>query len=110
MKEIYRSFEGLLDVDCQFGYILYAVKGGDLIEYESVSVWSDSRSERARIPARYLPTDSYDDALNIVKLVDACRNGTLPGGQYFFRGKWWSYDRISKISKRYRFQHWMECV
>lgn len=37
MQEIYRSFEGKLDVDCQEGYIISELKETYQIEY--LSVW-----------------------------------------------------------------------
>ena len=41
MKEIYRSFEGKLDVDNQEGYIVY--QGNGFFEIHNISVWSDKK-------------------------------------------------------------------
>ena len=46
MKEIYRSFDGKLDVDNQSGYIVY--EGNGFYEIESFSVWR-SGSKRVRL-------------------------------------------------------------
>lgn len=106
MNEIYRSFEGKLNVDCQEGYILYTINDGELIEYEGLSVWQDTETERARIPARYLPAPEYANTEKISELIADCHNGTIPGGQVWVDGKWWSYDTIQKIQQRRQDNRW----
>lgn len=110
MKEIYRSFEGKLNVDCQEGYILYTVNNGDLIEYEGLSVWADTKTERARIPARYLSEADYGNLDKIMDLVGDCYYGNLPGGQIHINGKWWSYDTICKIQQKHHDNNWMRYI
>ena len=41
MKEVYRSFEGKLDVDNQTGTIVY--DGGEYWQFESLSVWQGAQ-------------------------------------------------------------------
>lgn len=110
MKEIYRSFEGKLGVEQQEGYILYTVNNGDLIEYEGLSVWEDAKTERARIPVRYLPASDYDNLGKITELVGDCYYGNLPGGQIHIKGKWWSYDTICKIQQKHNDNAWMRYI
>lgn len=106
MNEIYRSFDGKLGVSCQSGYILYSLNNGDLIEYEGLSVWGDAKTERARIPARYLAPSEYSDFDKIAELVAECYYGTLPDGQIYISGKWWTYDAICKIQRQHHTNNW----
>lgn len=109
-SEIYRSFEGKLGVEQQRGYILYELADGELIEYESISVWEDEHTEHARIPSRFLPASEYSNINKIAELVADCYYGNLAGGQIFFRGKWWSYDTIRKIQQKNRDNCWHRYV
>lgn len=47
MKEIYRSFEGKLDVENQEGYIVY--EGNGFYEVRNISVWSDKTDGSFRV-------------------------------------------------------------
>lgn len=111
MKEIYRSFDGKLNVDQQDGYILYSTDdGGALIEYEGLSVWQDVRTERARIPADHLPPEQYGDTERIGELVADCWCGNLAAGQIYFCGKWWSGDKIREIQRKNNDLQWQRYV
>lgn len=110
MKELYRSFEGNLGVEQQEGYILYSINGGALIEYEGLSVWQDSRTERARIPTEYLPPKQYSNAERIGDLIMDCWAGNFPSGQIYFRGKWWSGEKIRAIQSRKNDMQWQKYV
>lgn len=46
-KEVYSSFEGKLNVDCQNGYIITEIK--DFYEVEFLSVWQDIPDKKVRI-------------------------------------------------------------
>lgn len=110
MEEIYRSFDGKLGAEQQEGYILYSVNSGDLIEYEGLSVWENTETARARIPARYLPETDYGNLEKIGELIVDCYNGNLPGGQIHINGKWWSYNAICKIQEQHQDNHWMRYI
>lgn len=96
-EEIYRSFEGFLNVDQQCGYILYSISDGAMIEYEWLSVWQDASTERARFPAKLLPPSEYSNGALLGELVVNCMDGVIEGGQYFHKDRWWSAETIHKI-------------
>lgn len=109
MTEIYRSFEGKLDVDQQEGYILYSVNSGALIEYEGLSVWQTG-AERARIPAEHLPPEQYGNTERIGALIVDCWDGHFPRGQIYFHGKWWSGEKIRTIQAKKNDMQWYKYV
>lgn len=110
MKEIYRSFEGKLNADQQNGYILYSVNGGALIEYEGLSVWQDVHTDRARIPADKLTPEQYGNVALISELIADCCAGNLSAGQIYFRGKWWSGEKIREIQRKNNDMQWQRYV
>lgn len=110
MRELYRSFEGKLSVDQQDGYILYSINDGALVEYNSLSVWQDQRSERAHIPAALLRPEDYGNSDKIGGLVVDCWFGNLPDGQIYFRGKWWTGKAIRAIQAKHNDNNWQRYV
>ena len=55
MQEIYRSFEGKLDVDCQDGYIILELKERYQIEW--LSIWG--KTNKIRVRKDLLPVEVY---------------------------------------------------
>lgn len=104
--EVYSSFEGKLDVDQQEGYVLYLTE--NFIEYNWLSVWQDDQTSRARFPIGALPEESYGDRDKVWNLVAQCWDGTLPGGQIMYKGKWWSDTTIRKIQDAHQDMTWQK--
>lgn len=109
MKEIYRSFAGKLSPDNTDGYIIYDA-GSGLLEIESVSVRPDVAKSRIRVPAELLPASAFADVARIGELTIDADNGCYSRGQTFFRGKWFSGDKIAEIQRANRDQNWKKYV
>ena len=102
MKEIYQSFEGKLDYDQQFGYIVS--QGNGFYEVESFSVWK-SGSHKVRLKD---PVDWTDfDAIAIASV--GVERGVVEG-QAFYNGKWYSTETINKIQDRWGDYDWKSYV
>ncbi len=102
MKEIYRSFDGKLDVDNQSGYIVY--EGNGFYEIESFSVWR-SGSKRVRLKA---PVD-WTDLAAIGEATLGVEHGVVEG-QAFYKGKWYGTETINRIQNKYGDYSWQAYV
>lgn len=109
MKELYRSFEGKLNVENQTGYIIYATSNG-LLEIEELSVLPDAKTHRYRIPADLLPETDYANVEKIGALTADLWFGLYENGQIFFNGKWFSGKTISRIQQKNRDKFWQRYV
>lgn len=105
MKEIYRSFEGKLDVDNQSGYIIYELKDFFQIMWLSVS----SKTQRIRIGKKLLTTDDFKNENKLAEMSLAVEDGNI-NGQFHYHDKWYDYQTICKIQKRYQDYNWKKYV
>lgn len=103
MKEIYRSFEGKLDVDNQDGYIVYEGKG--FFEIHSISVWSDKKDWKCRIK-KEMNWKDWDAVCEECYFVE---NGSADG-QAFYNGKWYGSELIRKIMNDHQDYCWQKYV
>ena len=103
MKEIYRSFEGKLDVDNQEGYIIY--EGNGFFEIHSISVWSDKKDWKCRIK-KEMNWKDWDAVSEECYFVE---NGSADG-QAFYDGKWYGSDLIRKIMNDHQDYCWQKYV
>ena len=92
MKEVYRSFEGKLNVDQREGYVVYDC--GDVYEIHHIKVDMDVRGSKYRIYKEDLPdlTDNVKIAEIELEICDGIRRGAI-----FYRWKWYDQELISKI-------------
>lgn len=107
MKEIYRTFEGKLDVQNQFGTILY-VTGTNKIMAESLSAWSDIKTSRYRFPEsekynRNSPEKIMEDLGEIEYDIE---NGRIEG-EVFYNNKWVCPQKIMDAHKTYKWRQYV---
>lgn len=87
MQEIYRSFEGKLDMSNQSGYIVYQIENGKYgYQIESLSIDSEKQEPKIRIMAADAPKD-WTDLTAIGELIDAVDCGRIPG-QMIYKEHW----------------------
>ena len=98
-KEIYRTFDGMLDVDNTDGYIIYSI-GDDMLEVESISVRPDVVTDRFRVPSNLLPESDFGNLLKLGELAIETGDGVYTRGQTFYNGKWYSGATITEIQKK----------
>ena len=103
MKEIYRSFEGKLNAENQFGYIVYELKNG--YEIRNISVWTDMPDGSFRV-TKPLTWSNIDEIAEACFMVE---NGTLDG-QALYKGKWYSTDVINDIQRKHNDGNWKRYV
>lgn len=108
-KEIYRSFDGMLDVDNPDGYIIYSI-GDDMLEVESISVRPDVVLDRFRVPSVVLPEYDFGNLLKLGELAIETGDGVYSRGQTFYNGKWYSGDTITAIQKKNDDLNWQNYV
>lgn len=108
-KELYRSFEGKLDVGNEEGYIIYNIGGGRL-QIERYNVWTHGPQEPFRIPAKLLPPEDYGNEAKIVELCVDAWYGRRAGTEIFFRDRWYSDEAIEKIQKLHEDNVWQKYV
>lgn len=101
MKEVYRSFEGKLNVDQREGYVVYDC--GDVYEIHHLSVYSDVRDSRMRVFKEDLPdlTDTAKIAEIELEICDGVRRGAI-----FYRCRWYNQDLINKIQRMNDDMNW----
>ena len=83
MKELYRSFEGLLNIDNPSGYVVYELK--EWYQVDFLNVYCDVADSKVRFAKDYAP-DHWGNAKAIAELDDAVFCGRIPG-QMYYRGK-----------------------
>ena len=100
MQEIYRSFEGKLDVDCQDGYIILELKERYQIEW--LSIWG--KTNKIRVRKDLLPVEDFGNASKISELFTDISHGCLKGCMYYYktRGiamkKYWRFKGKTKVT------------
>lgn len=107
-KEVYRSFEGMLNVETQVGYIIYELS--DLYEIELLSVWSEDSTVRFRVPKSLLPADKFGDEALIGELNLAADDGVYDDAQTMWHSKWYKGSTIRKIQESNRDYYWRRYV
>jgi hypothetical protein len=106
MKEVYRSFDGKLDINNQYGYIVYDLEKYYEIQFLSVD---SPNAGKIRIKKEYMP-DDFSDEEKIAELQTSIEDGCTDAGQCFYRGKWYSFDKISKIQAQNQDYNWKKFV
>ena len=95
-KEVYRSFEGKLDVDCRDGYIILELK--DFWEIRFLTV--DGSDDMVRIRKEFLSENDFSNRDKINDLYVSIYFNWGDFGQCWFNGKWYGYDTICKIQRK----------
>lgn len=106
-KEVYRSFEGMLDMDNQNGYVIYELK--DFFEVHFLSLESNSDS-KVRIRKEFLPEEDFGNSKKITSLTVDIENGAADYGQCWWNGKWYGYNTIDKIIRQHDDYCWKRYV
>lgn len=108
MKEIYRSFEGkLTPVEQESGYIISEYE--DMFQVDQVSI-EQGHDTSFRVPKEFLPKEQFDNLDKIGQLDVGTTNGCVPGGQTFYKGKWYSDEAIHRIQKSNQDNNWRKYV
>lgn len=92
--------------DQRESYSLYALDGGDIIEFEDWRIYDYYTPRRFRFPASCLPATEYGSLDKLGDLRLDCEYGNLPGGQWYHKGRWWSSESIRKIQKKVNHPEW----
>lgn len=106
MQEIYRSFEGKLDVDCQDGYIILELKERYQIEW--LSIWW--KTNKIRVRKDLLPVEDFGNASKISELFTDISHGCLKGCMYYYKNSWYSYEKILEIQRKNQSNNWQAYV
>lgn len=106
MKEIYRSFEGKLDVG-EDGYFVNELE--DFYEIHTLSTRTGIPDELCRVRKSAMPDPDWADWYTIGKICVEVRNGVLDG-QAFYDGKWYSTETIHKIQAKNKDYFWQRYV
>lgn len=104
MKEIYRSFEGVLGVENQAGYIVYDT--GKFWEIHELSVHQIG-AEKFRI-SKNVQFD-WTDSAEVGRVEISVTSGAVDG-QAWYKGKWYSTETIHKIQADNQELEWRKCV
>lgn len=91
-KEVYRSFDSVLDGENREGYIIYEIT--DFFEIHFLSVYSNGNECKFRVSKNALENFENIDLISklYAEVDDGCRVG-----QTFWRDRWYSQDLINKI-------------
>ena len=107
MKEVYRSFEGMLDMDNQNGYVIYELKNFFEIHFLNIESNSDSK---VRIRKELLPEEDFGNSKKITSLTIDIENGAADYGQCWWHDKWYGYEAIDKIIRQHDDYCWKRFV
>lgn len=96
MKEVYRSFEGKLDVNNQEGYVIYDFENMYQVEFLSVERGKD---RHFRISKDVLQPDDFSDFVKLAEFEIDIVNGcyAYDDMQFKYNGKWYTGNDIVKI-------------
>lgn len=110
MQEVYRSFEGKLDVGNQRGYIIY--DGVTFYEIHFISVWSDEKDHKVRIPKTLINAADFSDREKLDVIGFQIENGAFDSenAQTFYKGKWYSGVLINKIQRARQDHNWKKYI
>lgn len=101
MKEVFRSFEGKLNLDNRTGYIIY--DHDDFYEVHFLNIDLDIDDSKIRIPKSV--EFEFDDLDKISGIQTDIENGCRKG-QVFYNGKWYNQESINKIQKSHNDYSW----
>lgn len=104
--EVYRSFDGKLDVENQAGYVITELK--DFYEVEFLSVWGGHG--RVRIRKERLAVSDFGNLEKIDELREDIECGRADYGQCYYDGKWYGYEAICKIQTANQSNEWKPYV
>ncbi|MFQ7471149.1 MAG: hypothetical protein ACLRML_02515 [[Ruminococcus] lactaris] len=102
--ELYRSFEGKLNIETQSGYIIYEIS--DYYEIEFVSLGTGATS-KFRV-SKDMQFD-FTDKCKIGELDVGVCDGTIKG-QAFYKEKWYSTELINKMQKEHQDYNWRKYI
>ena len=99
MKEIYRSFEGKLTAENQFGYIIS--EGNGFWQIEHVSTWIDTPDTAYRITKTALSESDFGNLEKIGEIELSIDDGCYESDkmQVRYKGIWYSCPKIRKIQE-----------
>lgn len=108
MKEIYRSFEGKLDVNNQSGYIIE--EGNDFYQVSFLSVQDDQKDDKIRV-SKEIKFD-FTDVDRIAEIATDIENGCYDSEkcQVLYNGKWYSGKTINKIQNANKDYRWKRYI
>ena len=102
-NEVYRSFEGKLDVDHPSGYIITELK--DFYEVEFLSIESNNPA-KFRIGKEFLSQEDFQDEQKLLGLMADVENGCILNGQAYYKERWYSGETISRIQNQKQDYNW----
>ena len=108
MKEIYRSFEGKLNVNNQSGYIIE--EGNDFYQISFLSVQNDQKDDKIRV-SKEIKFD-FTDVDKIAEIALDIENGCYDSEkcQVLYNGKWYSGKTINKIQNANKDYRWIRYI
>lgn len=108
-KEIWRSFEGKLGTENQYGWIVYDI--GEYLEIESLSAWNDTQTRRTRISKEEINEEIYKDMIKLTDAEEMVRNGIMEGQYYSTKtNKWYKTETIRKIQEKNNDKNWQKYI
>lgn len=108
MKEIYRSFEGKLNVNNQSGYTIE--EGNDFYQISFLSIQDDQKDDKIRI-SKEIKFD-FTDVDKIAEIALDIENGCYDSEkcQVLYNGKWYSGKTINKIQNANKDYRWKRYI
>ena len=108
MKEIYRSFEGKLNVNNQSGYIIE--DGNDFYQISFLSIQDDQKDDKIRV-SKEIKFD-FTDVDKIAEIALDIENGCYDSEkcQVLYDGKWYSGKTINKIQNANKDYRWKRYI
>lgn len=108
-KEIWRSFEGKLGVENQYGWIVYETE--KYYDIESLSVWNDTQTRHTRIAKEEINEEIYKDMIKLTDAEEMVRNGIMEGQYYSTKtNKWYKTETIKKIQEKNNDKEWQKYI
>lgn len=106
MKEVYTSYDGLLDVDHQSKYTIF--ESDNFYQIETKSVWTDKEDQYIRISKSLLKESDFNNIEKISEIWQDIENGCYndPNCQIMYKNKWYSGTTINKIQNDKKDYRW----
>lgn len=101
-KEIYKSFDGKLDLDHQYGYIIYETD--DYYRIESLSLGSET--SLTLVEKQHIDLDKVSDIEYIGSILVDVDHGCIPGKVYF-KHRWHSPREIMESHNDYNWKKYI---
>lgn len=106
MKEIYRSFDGVLELG-ESGYRV--VELNDYYEINETNTRANIPDVNFRVAKDEAAGVDWSDLAKIGELEIGVKDGKIPG-QYMAKGKWYSTDLIHKIQNDHKDYNWTKFI